>query len=257
MASCIEQLGCDPRRIAVHHLGVCTEQIAYAPVSWDGTSTLRILMASSFREKKNIPGAIRALAALREQRELDLRLTLIGDATDAPASVAERTRIERTLAETRMDACTRRLGFQSHQVLLEEAAHHHLFLHPSITATTGDTEGGAPIVLLDMLAAGLPIVSSTHCDIPHVIADGERGFLAEQANHESLVHTLGRALDARGRWRAITDTGRAHVEREFDATTQAARLAGLYFDVADTGTIPSTLTFEQPLVPRSARRKAA
>ena len=69
----------------------------------------------------------------------------------------------------------RMLGFQPYSVLLEEAYTHHIFLSPSVTASDGDTEGGAPVTLIEMLATGMPIVSTTHCDIPEIICKGPEG----------------------------------------------------------------------------------
>lgn len=42
----------------------------------------------------------------------------------------------------------------------------HVFIHPSRHSETGDSEGGAPIVLLDAQATGMPVLSTIHCDFP-------------------------------------------------------------------------------------------
>ncbi len=70
------------------------------------------------------------------------------------------------------------MGYQPHSTLFAEAYRHHIFLSPSVTASTGDTEGGAPVSLIEMAATGMLIVSTTHCDIPEVIKHGVTGLLA-------------------------------------------------------------------------------
>jgi len=72
------------------------------------------------------------------------------------------------------------LGFQPHAILFEEAYKNHIFLSPSVTALDGDTEGGAPVTIIEMAATGMPIISTKHCDIPEVIKDGVTGFLANE-----------------------------------------------------------------------------
>ena len=39
-----------------------------------------------------------------------------------------------------------------------------------------DCEGGAPIVLLDAQATGLPIISTKHCDIPDEVSHKKSHF---------------------------------------------------------------------------------
>ena len=65
-------------------------------------------------------------------------------------------------------------GQQPYSVLLEEAYQHHIFMGPSITAHDGDMEG-TPMVLVDMAATGMPIISTTHSDVPEIIKHGKQG----------------------------------------------------------------------------------
>ena len=69
---------------------------------------------------------------------------------------------------------------------------HDVFLAPSVTASNGDTEGGAPVAIIEMAASGMPIVSTRHCDIPSVVLDGVTGLLAAERDSEGLaVETEG------------------------------------------------------------------
>jgi colanic acid/amylovoran biosynthesis glycosyltransferase len=42
-------------------------------------------------------------------------------------------------------------------------------LQPSRTAADGDSEGGAPTVILEAQALGIPVVATNHADIPFVV----------------------------------------------------------------------------------------
>lgn len=227
MARCIAALGCPPERLRVHRLGVDLDAIPSRPRALDASGPLRVLMASAFREKKGIPVGVEALAQLA--REHRVELTLIGDASDLDASRQEKQLVEAALARARFPV--RRLGFQPHAVLFEEASRHDLFLAPSLTASDGDTEGGAPIALIEMAAAGIPVVSTGHCDIPGVVEDGVTGLLAREGDVEDLAATLRRALALGPGWLALTTAARARVEERFDARVQGQRLAALYGEV--------------------------
>ena len=228
MAACIRALGCEPAKLRVQRLGVDVAAIEHRPRAIDPRTPLRVLMAAAFREKKGVPLGIEALATLARSHPVEL--TLIGAASDLDASRTEGQLVEAALerASRVKGFRVRRLGFQPHTVLFDEATRHDLFLSPSLTASDGDTEGGAPMALVDMAASGIPIVSSTHCDIPGVIRHGVTGLLAREADLEDLVATLERALQLGSTWFDMTVAGRSHIEQNFDAAEQGLRLAALY-----------------------------
>jgi colanic acid/amylovoran biosynthesis glycosyltransferase len=187
-------------------------------------------MAASFQEKKGIPYGLRALARLK--KDVPLEVTIIGDANDEPQSQAEKRRILTTLEETGLKDCVRLLGYQSYSALIQQACEHHVFLAPSVTAASGDTEGGAPVSLIEVAATGMPVVSSRHCDIPEVVRDGETGFLAPERDVEGLYAALCRLIGDSSRWHAMATAARRHIEQEFDARCQGVRLAKIYRTVA-------------------------
>lgn len=227
MAKCIVELGCALEKVRVHHLGVDVGAIEFRPRRWTAGDPLRVLIAASFREKKGIPMALLALGRIKHQVR-SLEVTIIGDASSDPRSVPEKQRILAAIQDSGLSGAVRMLGYQPHDVLLREAYEHHVFLSPSLTAPDGDTEGGAPIALLDMAASGMPIVSSTHCDIPNVVIDGVTGLLAKEADLESLVGKLEALVADPDRWANMCQAGRARTEQEFDVRVQAARLADIY-----------------------------
>jgi len=230
MAAGVRDLGCPADKLRVQHLGVDTSALAFQPRQWRAGEPLRVLMAASFREKKGLPYGIRAVARLAER--VPVELTIIGDAGSYPKSVAEKQRIEATLAETGLAECTRLTGYQPHARLLAESYEHHVFLSPSVTASDGDTEGGAPVALVEMAATGIPIVSTRHADIPDVIPDRVGGLLADEQDVDGLVGCLEWLVDRPNEWSSLTTTARRHVEQSFDASTQGRVLAGTYAELA-------------------------
>lgn len=227
MGRCIAQLGCEPRKIRVHHLGVAVGDIAYRPRTWSG-GPLRFLIAGSFREKKGIPIAIAALARIKA--DVDLEITVIGDAASEHEQ-PEKQRILDAIAAGGLADRTRLLGFQPHARLFEEAYRHHVFVAASVTASSGDTEGGAPVTLIEMAASGMPIASTRHCDIPGVVLDGVTGLLADERDVDGLAAVLRRLAEHPAAWAPMVAAGRAHVEREFDSGRQGERLAAVYAEL--------------------------
>lgn len=226
MAEALVQLGCPRQKVSVHHLGIVVDEIAYRPRMWQPGELLKVLITATFTEKKGVPYALEALGRL--QKSVPLQITIIGDATDHPKLQAEKAKILQTMTETNLTDVVTFLGFQPYIRVFEEAYRHHLFLSPSVTASDGDTEGGAPVTLIDMAATGMPIVSTTHCDIPEVVLPGVSGWLAAERDVDGLVAHLEWLIANPNAWRPLLDAGRQRVEHEFNATVQGQRLSEQY-----------------------------
>ncbi len=226
MARCIVGLGCPDHKVLVHHLGVDVSKLKYSPRQWRKGETLRVLIAASFREKKGIPIAIQALGIIA--RDIPLELTIIGDAGPSPDEQKEKKNIMEALRNTGLISCTRLLGFRPHDVMLKESLTHHIFLQPSITAEDGDTEGGAPVSIIEMLATGMPVVATTHCDIPEVVGPAFANYLAPERDVEQLADRIKLLLSDTDSWDALLSAGRDHIEREYNLETQVIRLAKIY-----------------------------
>ena len=85
----------------------------------------------------------------------------------------------------------------------------------NITAQNGDTEGGAPVAILEVQATGLPVISSYHADIPEVVVDGKSALLAPERDVETLAKHLWYLVEHPDVWGAMGRAGREHVEQEY------------------------------------------
>ena len=231
MGQSIVELGCPPAKVRVHHLGVDLSLIPFAPLAWRPGEPLRVLLSGSFREKKGFPDAIEALGQIRG--EVELEITIIGDEHGLPSTVLEKKKILDAIARNELTARTRLLGYQPYRVVMEEARCHHVFMSPSVTAGDGDTEGGAPVSLIEMSAAGLMCVSTTHADIPGVVLHGETGLLAPERDVAALASHLRWLIQNPERWSTMRAAARAHIEAEFDGRRQGERLAAIYREIAE------------------------
>ncbi len=231
MAQRAINLGCPPEKARVQHLGVRVDEIAFKPLHWQPGEPLRVLLAGTFREKKGFPDALTALGRL--QAQVPLEITILGDANASNAEEsAQKAQMQAIIAQYGLAAHVRMLGYQPHRVFFEQLHAHHLLLAPSVTASNGDTEGGAPVSLIEAQAAGTPIVSTTHCDIPNVVKHGETGLLADEHDIDGLVVHLQALVGQPERLAQMAEAGRRHVEREFNARVQGQRLYDVYREIA-------------------------
>jgi colanic acid/amylovoran biosynthesis glycosyltransferase len=107
-------------------------------------------------------------------------------------------------------------------------------IHPSVTAADGDSEGGAPTVLLEAQAIGTPIVTTRHADIPHVVPEGAGVFLCAEHDVDALGDALVTALERRER------SSSAHVTGHHDVTRAIERLEDIYVTATERPALAPT-----------------
>lgn len=226
MARKLVEIGCNEIKVKVQHLGVDLSELTCAPRALIKNHTLKVLIAGTFTEKKGISYALAALGKV--SRNVPLEITVIGDSVARQDSVIEKRKIQQTTAKYELEDKITYLGFQPHHVLLKEAYKHHIFLSPSVTAKSGDTEGGAPVSIIEMMATGMPVVSTYHCDIPNVVNYDNPGWLQPEKDIDGLAKKIEWLYENPQHWQSLIDVGHNHIKKNFDAVKQGERLVDIY-----------------------------
>lgn len=225
-------LGCPEEKIAVQHIGVDVGAIPFRPREADASGEIRILAAATFTEKKGLPYAVEAVGRVqRAHPGWKLRLTIIGDSRGSAADDEEKGKILAAIAASGLRDKVALLGFRTHAQLHDEFPKHHLFLAPSVTARDGNTEGGAPVSIIEASASGMPVVSTTHCDIPEVVVDGAGGCLVPERDPAALAEKLEFLVGNAPRWPEFARAGRRHVEESYDSAKLGPSLEKAYDSV--------------------------
>jgi len=211
------ELGAPAERTRVVALGIDLARIRFRPRS--AADAPRILMAASFREKKGHRYAVEAFQYIARRFPAS-RLEFVGD---GPLRADSARRIPSDLAPR--VAFHGPCSYDRYLQLLDEAT---VLLAPSVTARNGDAEGGAPVCLLEGQASGIPIVATTHCDIPNVIHPAGKEFLVPERDPRALADALGRLLESPARWAAIGAEERRWAEGHFDIRKQVKAIADVY-----------------------------
>jgi colanic acid/amylovoran biosynthesis glycosyltransferase len=226
MRAKVESLGCPPAKVAVHHLGTAVSQTEFAERRPAADGLVRVLASGRAVEKKGFEMAVRAFArAWREMPSLRLSLMMIAR-TDV-----ERARLDalhEIVKQEEVDAVVDFPPSRPYEEYRRSLYGYHVFLAPSLHASNGDAEGGAPVSLIDMSATGMPIAASRHCDIPEVSPDGVAGVLFDEGDVEGCARAILEVARHPERWREWGRGGRAHVEREYEVSRQGRALETIY-----------------------------
>ncbi len=107
-----------------------------------------------------------------------------------------------------------------------------LFPHMDALAMSSYTEG-LPCVLLEAMAAGVPVVATSVGGIPEVIEEGASGFLVPPGDPRALADRLRRLLADPDLCRSLANRGRNRVRDGFTFAAQAERYASLLTSIIE------------------------
>jgi colanic acid/amylovoran biosynthesis glycosyltransferase len=224
MKARLEQLYCPAEKIVIHPLGVDVKHLPYKPRELKPGETLRILFAGTLREKKGVQYVIEAVALAR-QAGVRFELLLVGEGTSKPGDRETTEAVFRRIGQLGLEKVVTHHSFLSFQELLALALGAHVFVAPSVTAADGDAEG-TPFVIQQMMATGMPVITTVHSDIPFLFGE-QRHLLVPERDAQAIAHRIQRYVDEPEA--LITDGARLRERiRTFDIHACAARLSDLY-----------------------------
>ncbi|NES22560.1 MAG: glycosyltransferase family 4 protein [Symploca sp. SIO3E6] len=89
--------------------------------------------------------------------------------------------------------------------------------------SNGDQDG-IPVVLMEAMAIGIPVISTDISGIPELIQDGVSGFLAKPNDPDSLAQAISKFLDGSQHLSPMTESARQRMSKEFDKNVNIDRL---------------------------------
>lgn len=87
---------------------------------------------------------------------------------------------------------------------------------------------GLPIVLMEAMAVGTPVIATRVAGIPELVQDGENGLLFTAANWAELTECMRRLLGDPELCKRLAESGRIRVSEAFDVDRSAKQLFRLF-----------------------------
>jgi colanic acid/amylovoran biosynthesis glycosyltransferase len=222
-AKILKEKGCPSGKIVINRLGVEVENIPFYKRNKEKNS-LKLVQIASFREKK---GHIYTVQAFHKalQNCPNMHLTFVGK---GPL----REKVEGLVKKLHIENKVKFIDVIDYTELYTFLKNFDVFIHPSCYSDDRDCEGGAPIVLLDAQATGMPVISTNHCDIPEEVLHGKTGLLSKEKDIENLAKSIEifYKMD-KDMYMIFSENARKHVERMYDIRKNAENLYLLYRDL--------------------------
>ena len=218
----IEELGA-PATARLSRLYHGLDLAAYAVNGRHPANPPLVLSVAQLWERKGLRYLIEAAAVLRD-RGCAFRCEIVGDGP-------QRAELQALVDRLGLGGLVTLTGPLPHPEVVERYRRASAFVLPCVVTDDGDRDG-IPNVILEAMAAGLPVVSTPVSGIPEVIRDGETGFSVPERDPAALATAIAAVLSDPARAHEIAERGRAFVHSEFELQRNVDRLLDLFEPVA-------------------------
>lgn len=193
--------------------GIALDELPPVVTRKPGRKHKQIICVARLSSEKGHPGLLRAFAGLIEDGH-DAELVLVGDGP-------EQDIIEATCERLSIADRVRFTGRLSEKDTLAEIADSDLLVLPSFME-------GLPVVLMEAMALGVPVVASRVAGVPELIDHGQSGLLFDPADWNGLESALTLSLADEGAATARAARAREKIIGEFDIQLAVAALPKLF-----------------------------
>ncbi len=219
-------MGCDENKICVHRMGLDTGSHEITPFRASHNGHVNVLSVARLVEKKGIKYGILAVAEVM-QRHRNIYYTIAGD---GPL----KTELQELTQNIGIADRVRFLGWCNQAEIRAAMKDADILLAPSVTASNGDCEG-IPVVLMEAMAQGMPVLSTKHSGIPELVEDGISGFIVPERDVDNLAERLEYLIEHPQIWPRMGRAGREFVEAKYDIDRLNDRLVEIYEQLVKGG----------------------
>lgn len=216
LAKHMHNAGFPPERTRVVPNGV--PAVPESPQRHPPVGTWTLGTVALFRPRKGVEILIEALRRLLDSGML-VRLRLVG-----PFETPQYESKIKSLVRSRgLEQAVDWIGFTND--VNTELARIDLFVLPSIFGE------GLPMVVLEAMAAGVPVVGTDVEGIPEAVRDGQDGRIVRPYDPDALAGAVTEIIRGDYDWISLSANARARHRDRFSDTTMAAGIASVYDEI--------------------------
>lgn len=211
-------------KVKVIHMGVKTpDKISEPKINRD---SFTIVTPANLLEVKGHKFLVEACSILIERGIDSFQCIFYGEGQ-------LRENLENMVEEKKLTEHIELSGVVPHDTLIEMYKNHKvdIVVLPSITKASGEHEG-IPVALMEAMAAGVPVISTTTGGIPELLGDGA-GILVPPEDSKALADAIEQLMkDSELRYK-IGAKGKEKVKKEFAIDSVVAKMVELFMGSED------------------------
>lgn len=178
-----EQIGAHTvAKTHIIHCGIKPEWYPFSTRTFDTRKErFEMLNIGSLRDYKGQKYLVEACQLLK-QKNINFRCRIVGEGPERQALVD-------LIHKQNLGNEVELLGFLPEDQIAELLLKVHCYVQPSIITSSGKMEG-IPVVLMEALASGVPVIATRISGIPELIRPNQTGVLIPQEDPEALAQAI-------------------------------------------------------------------
>ncbi len=195
----------DPKHWSKIHIVHC----GVNPANYNKSSVTfhkELLFIGRLTAVKGVPILIDAFMRVLDKHP-DANLTLIGDGP-------ERSSIKALISERALNRNITLTGYLNQKEVAERLSQSDILILPSFAE-------GVPVVLMEAMACGLPVITTRIAGIPELVQDGQSGVLLPPGDTESLTKQIVELLNDPTHCGEMGKVGRAKIIEDYNTKHEA------------------------------------
>jgi glycosyltransferase involved in cell wall biosynthesis len=176
---------------------------------------LQITSVGSLIEKKGHEYLISACAKLAA-KGVDFRCVIVGEGH-------LRNSLQALIEELKLEDMVTLVGAQAQTWVRDRLSRTDMFVLACVVEGEGERDG-IPVAMMEALATGIPVISTTVSGIPELIKHEKTGLLVPQRNVDALTDAIACMAQSDELAQFVSQEGRSVIEKEYDISKNVSRL---------------------------------
>jgi len=191
--------------VEIIHCGINLAEFAYEEPKLKPVP--KLLAIGRFDEIKGFPYLVEACSILDKQG-INFKLRILGD-----GPLREKLQVQ--IREKGIMHLVELPGAVSQDDVRKEIREATVFVAPSVQKSNGDQDG-IPVVLMEAMAMGTPVISTYVSGIPELIKNEENGMIVESRDAEQLADALKRLIFSKKKQVNYSAAARNTIDESFN-----------------------------------------
>jgi len=132
--------------------------------------------------------------------------------------------VEKFVFEQGLQSSVTLHGGKSHEFVLDLMKSSRVFVQHSVVNPITLDEEGVPVAILEAMAHGVPIISTTHAGIPEAVQDGVSGILVKEGDVQAMAEAMVRLAGDPALISAMGQAARKSALERFSWETEREKL---------------------------------
>jgi len=207
------KLGIPEERIHVSSTMVESEK--YCPENKDFSPPFKILFCASMQRKKGPYEVLNAIPFVLEKYP-DTKFIFVGEGV-------ELENLKKRCSETELDSNVEFTGYKEGKEKIKIFKNSHIFAYPSYTE-------GFPLVILEAMAAGMPLVTTPVGGLADAIEDGKQGLIIKSMppNPEEIAEKIIQLIENEELMKKMSENNLREAKEKYDVKVVTKNIEKVY-----------------------------